>query len=1326
MKTLYTLNRPLTARFVAAVTVVSLLLSAFPAAFFVAEATTQTPQDLISEGGPFSGPLLGDLKIRICHATGNGYQGIEVSVNSIVTGSGHGGDDEDIIPPFLYFIGFYPGQNWWNLSDPLNFENIQIWQNDCSEEEEPTPEKIYETIVVTPSNLQGFVIQETGGGDTEFVIEATAPLGDGVLKLISDAQNSARAGASKSVDVALADLEGLSYKTRQNDAIPEGNAAYRISFDADGDTSTTNDVATLIHEPYWQNAESPDPAPVVPDVWQTWNVDNGHFWVSVPGGSSAFFALNGITNGAGGPPFFTLAQMKGFYPSAKVTSFGVHIGSYNPLYNIDVDQVVFGTNAKESTYDFEPDEFVPCQYNPEIDAESENCVEPKVTLSLTKIVCEDESMLPNDGFASIDGNTATNFLIGKEGCAVEPGFEFQWAFGGQPVNPANDNAGALENPWTTTTVTNGSGVATVAIPATQLANNNIISVREVWSDDYIPFTGQNGGPVSAEIYCASDAANYDNLEWIQGVTVNNTYHCVAWNVEVPEVPECQNLLANGSFETPVVTHESLWDKFLGAATSWLTERVSDNTTTTLELHRDWSSNEAADGAQYAELDGDHSTKISQTVTLEEGATYELRWAYAPRHDAAAAENQLSVLIDGTPVGANGPASGIANMTTANWTQGLYEFVANDNSATITFADAGATSDSYGTFLDDAHLCKTADPEPVATVVAEKIVCEDEADLPNWNDEGNAPNITANTAADFVAQSEGACWLEPNWQFEWGTQAAADPGDTLVGPAGTAAWTTFGPTNGLGKATAFLTEEDLDDDSYIWMREVLKTGYIPFTHEATPDNSNNETAEMYCHVDGLNYDNIDRIDGIEVGETYHCVAFNAEIPEPAPVCELDIVSSTQTVLDTYGLAIETYDGHESWTDNVEGATWIWASEYVPEPEESESHTFTETFTVDTPTSALLDIAGDNTYKVYVNDILVLDRSLIDNNFMDHTMKTDVDILSALNPTGENTIRFEVTNLAQDGGNAMSNPAGVLFRLEIVGETNCEQTTEPEEPEDNDDEDPENYRLDGHKYETEGESNTPVAGWTIFAENLADDSDDVLSTTTDSNGYYYFDVEGISGDNWKVYEEMREDWEQVAVWENDTNVTDQFEPGPAYCTFDVDYDYPVYKLLQVVDEWDDYDEEEYQCDFYNNELEDEEPPIITPDNNENNRSNGGGGTRVKKKPAPAVLGAATSQCEMYLFDYMKAGLANDEFEVKKLQLFLNVVEGNNLPVTGVFDQATDEAVKAFQLKHQIDVLTPWYVAGIVPHNNPTGWVYQLTRWKINNIVCPGSEALPTLLP
>ena len=85
--------------------------------------------------------------------------------------------------------------------------------------------------------------------------------------------------------------------------------------------------------------------------------------------------------------------------------------------------------------------------------------------------------------------------------------------------------------------------------------------------------------------------------------------------------------------------------------------------------------------------------------------------------------------------------------------------------------------------------------------------------------------------------------------------------------------------------------------------------------------------------------------------------------------------------------------------------------------------------------------------------------------------------------------------------------------------------------------------------------------------------------------------------------------------------------------------------------------------------------------------------------------------YLFDYLKIGFENDPVEVRKLQIFLRDLEGfSNLAVTGVFDQATFDAVSAFQLRYQDDILTPWGYKG-----TSTGFVYILTKKKVNEIYC-----------
>ena len=168
-------------------------------------------------------------------------------------------------------------------------------------------------------------------------------------------------------------------------------------------------------------------------------------------------------------------------------------------------------------------------------------------------------------------------------------------------------------------------------------------------------------------------------------------------------------------------------------------------------------------------------------------------------------------------------------------------------------------------------------EENVTIIAHKIVCDLEAELPNWGDGGE--NIDANTAQDWV-DSHRTCRFVEDWEFQWGPVGAYDPGDTLIGPAN-APWQTMTPTDANGMTTTVLTAEDIAGSSYLWFREVLKEGYIPFTYDQNGDtNADPVSAEMYCHIDVLNYDNYDRIDGVELGQTYNCVGFNTPSRQPS--------------------------------------------------------------------------------------------------------------------------------------------------------------------------------------------------------------------------------------------------------------------------------------------------------------------------------------------------------------------------------------------------------------------------------------------------------------
>lgn len=173
----------------------------------------------------------------------------------------------------------------------------------------------------------------------------------------------------------------------------------------------------------------------------------------------------------------------------------------------------------------------------------------------------------------------------------------------------------------------------------------------------------------------------------------------------------------------------------------------------------------------------------------------------------------------------------------------------------------------GDYKEDREGTFEIDNEPETvdiTIIAHKIVCDSESDLPDWS--GTGPYIGSSTASDYVSQHPN-CHFEENWNFQWADNDEENPGDNIES-AGTP-WVTFGPTDSNGETSVVIN--DADSIGTIWFREELKSGYIPFSGVGGSD----VTAEFYCDGDVLNYDNYDFIDEeIEDGDTFYCVAFNA--------------------------------------------------------------------------------------------------------------------------------------------------------------------------------------------------------------------------------------------------------------------------------------------------------------------------------------------------------------------------------------------------------------------------------------------------------------------
>lgn len=301
------------------------------------------------------------------------------------------------------------------------------------------------------------------------------------------------------------------------------------------------------------------------------------------------------------------------------------------------------------------------------------------------------------------------------------------------------------------------------------------------------------------------------------------------------------------------------------------------------------------------------------------ANFKLNWGLGDNKD------QVINLNSGTAF------TGSTGLKDQGSTIGWSEEVSGENNATVAFNECapgkfylqgytwGETTqdainnhgaENYSSVINGiAHnqhviVWNNACPSNTANIIATKIVCTNEADLPNWGSAGGS-NISSTTASVWINGVEGnefhpahpSCRLEPNWQFEWAPEGTPDKPMAFVGPAG-GAWNTSGLTALDG--TVSIEVPVVNDGGYVWFREVFKSGYIPFTFDsANQSNANNVSAEVYCNSDVLNYDNYDRVDNLHSGENYYCVAWNVptEVPENPSTVKVTILKFVDGILAT---------------------------------------------------------------------------------------------------------------------------------------------------------------------------------------------------------------------------------------------------------------------------------------------------------------------------------------------------------------------------------------------------------------------------------------------
>ena len=220
-------------------------------------------------------------------------------------------------------------------------------------------------------------------------------------------------------------------------------------------------------------------------------------------------------------------------------------------------------------------------------------------------------------------------------------------------------------------------------------------------------------------------------------------------IEVPQCTETENLLANGSFETPTVDPESDgWDIFdsvvdgLAWVVTWINPATEAPEVPKLELQ---DGRPASDGEQYAELDsnytkpgepqilGDARVKIAQTVPTVVGTEYTFTFDLSaiPGRRGGPQNNKVNVLVNDVVVDVQ-TANGLLQ-TSTNWTTHSFTFTAVSTSTEVALADAGR-SNTFGTFVDNATLIGCKSPNNGGDGDGNN---EEETDTPNRNGGGSS-------------------------------------------------------------------------------------------------------------------------------------------------------------------------------------------------------------------------------------------------------------------------------------------------------------------------------------------------------------------------------------------------------------------------------------------------------------------------------------------------------------------------------------------------------------------------------------------------------------
>lgn len=950
-------------------------------------------------------------------------------------------------------------------------------------------------------------------------------------------------------------------------------------------------------------------------------------------GQTANFSVTGV----GSISFGILDTTSGkYYSTDKANTLNGDSADHTVVYNPSADTYTIGIEDLPNGGDHDFEDVV-------VSLTTEcSPTEDTITVVATKIVCDNESDLPNVMGSNhvTDEDTAAEFLAAHpETCRAVPDWQFEWANNG--ADGGNATTGHVVG-YTTSGLTAANGTVSMSIP---LVGGDEIHLREVLKPGYIPFKGGTSDTVSAEFACSNDGLNYDNWDFIRNPEEGETYYCVAWNVaEEDETPVCNpeiNLVANGGFEAPDVTNGAGWDVFevgTSPALVWLADFLGAAPGGKVEIHGGVNGWLASEGTQYTELDSDlngpsspggvSAVEIAQNLSTVSGRKYHVSFDFSARPGTAATENSVGVYADGNPVGIVSAVVPTAGNQT-EWASYGFDFTAGDANTLLALRDLGAPNNSVGTFVDNVKVtCVPEEVEETGTLVIEKYT------------EGGDGEFEFN--------------VNPVTELELKTLNSTVTVET---------------EEGYGEE-----EVDLDEGTYN-LTENVPEGW-------TLD-------DWSCEYEGESEGNV--IENgeniyIEAGETVTCSFYNSKDEQGGgeDTSETIVVSPN----DFAGWALFNYDNSndtDTSATTVSGTTGSFV--FGPTGQPLGAGSFEQVTGTDGNDATRLRTSQFN--GVPLGDLTGLSyETYVAANGGAQATYVQIRIDRDADGTWDDALFFEP--VYQNGGYGMlyGQPA---VPNQCVGNPNCVSLDEWQ-----------TWDLSAGGWW----SNVDSAGGpplTTLAAYAAEYPDAVLATDTDS-------VRMQAGFGAPVWDNFKGNFDKfvigVKTGANTHTITFDFEP----VTNEGGGENPTDVCNNI---------DGIQSSLPSGFQFDGDGGCFKKSSTRGTHRHGGGG-------GGEVLGAST--CGPLLTSYLKLGWANDADQVSKLQDFLNTNMGAALPVSGFFGPATFEAVKAFQKAHWEDVLKPWIGlpgSGIEGENTPTGFVYQTTRWQINNIFCPGSEAFPAKL-